>query len=147
MERSGEYRQRRINNAGVKMLSSESSFVSSRGFNVNGEKIEEEEPKMAIKVTSEFHDLRTMPEIDPRRSVTPAPLPSRTLPPVPLFDDTSGEHELEEDNEEGGMLAFGRALSLMHDDRARSADEDENEGNAFLGGTQMRGGDTSTVRV
>ncbi|KAF8514118.1 hypothetical protein BU17DRAFT_68536 [Hysterangium stoloniferum] len=120
MECSGEYCQRRINNAGVKILFSESSFVSSRGFNVDGENVEEEKPKMAMKVTSEFHDLRTVPLYSSR---TLATADGGTLPSAPLFDDTSGGHELEEDNEEGGMLAFGRALILMRDDRARSADE------------------------
>ncbi|KAF8513547.1 hypothetical protein BU17DRAFT_68723 [Hysterangium stoloniferum] len=57
-----------------------------------------------------------------------------------VANDSEHEHELEEDNEEGGMLAFRRALSLMHDNRARSADEDENEGNAFLGDADERRG-------
>ncbi|KAF8528959.1 hypothetical protein BU17DRAFT_36998 [Hysterangium stoloniferum] len=173
-------------------VSSESSYASSRGLNVDGEDVEEEKPKMAMKVTyqgftiydrclcivvepwpsltggarapsvvptSTIHRFPSLaprepsltslqrertplflPEIDSRRSVTPAPLPSRILPPVPLFDDTSSEHELEEDNEEGGMLAFSQALSLVRDDRAGSADEDENEGNAFLGDADERRG-------
>jgi hypothetical protein len=82
-----------------------------------------------------------LPEIDPRRSVTPTPLPSKILPPVPLFDDIFDDHGQEEENEEGGMLAFSQMLSSMHDERAGSADEDENEGDALLGDADERKGD------
>jgi len=184
--------QCRIEDTEASGVTSELNFVSSRGLNVDGEDVEEEKPKMAVKVAYQgftIHDrclciivepwspLRTgrcapsavststihrfpsltpressltplqrertplfLPEIDPRRSVTPAPLPSRILPPVPLFDDTLDGHEQEEDNKEYGMLAFSQALSLMRDERAGSTEEDENEGNAFLGDADERTG-------
>jgi len=81
-----------------------------------------------------------LPEIDPRRSLTPAPLPSRILPAVPLFDDPA-EPENQGEDTQGGMMAFSQALNSIGDDRAGSADEDENEGDVFLGDADERRGE------
>jgi len=87
-----------------------------------------------------------LPDLDPRRSVTPAPLPSRVLrnlPPVPLFHEEPAQEEIEEDDsdEDGGMMALSQALRAFRDERAGSADEDENEGEVFMGDADERKGD------
>ncbi|KAF8592396.1 hypothetical protein K439DRAFT_1378493 [Ramaria rubella] len=83
-----------------------------------------------------------LPEIDTRRSITPAPLPSRFLPPVPLFDDDAEAEDQEKDDGEDGMMAFSQVLRSVGGERAGSADEDETEGDVFLGDAdERRGGD------
>ena len=86
-----------------------------------------------------------LPDLDPRRSATPAPLTSRFFPQVPPSFDSNDNEELEDheddDADEGGMLAFSQALKSAGDERAGSEDENENEGDVFLGDADERRGD------
>ncbi|KAF8525341.1 hypothetical protein JB92DRAFT_3087327 [Gautieria morchelliformis] len=82
-----------------------------------------------------------LPELDPRRSATPAPLPSRFLPPVPLFDENAEPREQEDFTDGGGMMAFSQALKSVAGERAGSADGDDNEGEVFLGDADERRGE------
>ncbi|KIP01245.1 hypothetical protein PHLGIDRAFT_38356 [Phlebiopsis gigantea 11061_1 CR5-6] len=68
------------------------------------------------------------PEDDRERSVTPAP---RARPPVPLFDEPEGG---DDDDADGGMLAFSQILhSVGEYATGAAADDDETEGAVFLG--------------
>ncbi|KIJ56621.1 hypothetical protein M422DRAFT_22773 [Sphaerobolus stellatus SS14] len=89
-----------------------------------------------------------LPDLDDRRSVTPAPLPSRVLrnlPRVPLFhedpdedDDVGGGDDEGSEEDERDMMSMSQALTAFRDERAGSADEDENEGDVFLGDADER---------
>jgi hypothetical protein len=82
-----------------------------------------------------------LPELDPRRSATPAPLPSRFFPPVPLFDENVEPGEQEDFTDEGGMMAFSQALKSVTGERAGSVDGDDNDGEVFLGDADERRGE------
>ena len=102
-------------------------------------------PERIPMTTSRERTPLFLPELDPRRSITPAPLPSRFRPPVPLFDGNT-EHEVQEDIrediiEEDGMMAFSQALKSVRGERAGSADGDDDEGDVFLGDADERRGD------
>ncbi|KAI0092728.1 hypothetical protein BDY19DRAFT_502309 [Irpex rosettiformis] len=69
-----------------------------------------------------------------RRSVTPAPIQQRSLPPVPLFHETPDEAEENADEEDGGMLAFSQVLHTMGDHYTGAVDDDdEMEGMVLFG--------------
>lgn len=104
---------------------------------INRTEIRESTPIVSIRERTPLF----LPELDPRRSFTPTPLPSRLLPSVPLFDDNNGA-ELEDEDavDEGGMMAFSQVLKSAGGERAGSADEDENE-DVFLGDADERRGD------
>jgi hypothetical protein len=81
-----------------------------------------------------------LPDLDSRRSATPAPLPSRFRPRVPLSADNIAPED-EVNAVEGGMMAFSQVLKSVGGERAGSADDDENEGDVFLGDADERRGD------
>ncbi|KAI0347231.1 hypothetical protein BDW22DRAFT_1387298 [Trametopsis cervina] len=58
-----------------------------------------------------------------RRSVTPAPVPQRYRPPVPLFHETPEEQN--EDDEDGGMMAFSQVLQTMGEYHTGAIDDDD----------------------
>jgi len=88
-----------------------------------------------------------LPDLDSRRSVTPAPLPARIakhIPRVPLFNEDPEQEMIvmdDDEDEDGGMMAMSQALTQFRDERAGSADEDEGEGEAFMGDADERKGD------
>ncbi|EKM59196.1 uncharacterized protein PHACADRAFT_191517 [Phanerochaete carnosa HHB-10118-sp] len=76
-----------------------------------------------------------LPEDDRERSVTSAPW-QRERPPVPLFheDAPAAADDEDEDEADGGMLAFSQILKSVGDYATGAAeDDDEIEGAVFLG--------------
>ncbi|KAH9899939.1 hypothetical protein C8Q73DRAFT_725499 [Cubamyces lactineus] len=70
-----------------------------------------------------------LPDFD--REPTPAPVMSRNLPPVPLFNETAEGSDEEDD---GGMVLFSQILRSMGDHPPGIAeDDDEIEGAVFFG--------------
>lgn len=74
-----------------------------------------------------------LPEDDRDRSVTPAPWHhERERPPVPLFDEAEAAED--EDEADGGMLAFSQILKSVGEYAAGTAEDDDDiEGAVFLG--------------
>ncbi|PSR90690.1 hypothetical protein PHLCEN_2v4839 [Hermanssonia centrifuga] len=73
------------------------------------------------------------PDPDFDREETPAPARQRVRPPVPLFDEEPREGE-EEEEADGGMLAFSQILQSVGGYNAGvMEDDDEMEGAVFLG--------------
>ncbi|TFY60805.1 hypothetical protein EVJ58_g4927 [Rhodofomes roseus] len=73
-----------------------------------------------------------LPEYDRERSVTPAPVLTRhrTLPPVPLFNDTAEDS----DSDDGGFMEFTQILRSVGQNQAGAVeDDDEIEGAVFFG--------------
>lgn len=99
--------------------------------------LSEQTPVMSIRERTPLF----LPELDSRRSSTPALLPSRFNPAVPLFEDSTRSEDEDDSNEEGGMMAFSQVLKSVGGERAGSADEDEDEGDVFLGDADERRGD------
>lgn len=75
-----------------------------------------------------------LPDPDRGRSETPAPsLPRRVLPPVPLFNDTM-DQEIEDSDDDDGLMEFSQVLNYAGEHRAGLVDDDDEiDGAVFFG--------------
>lgn len=70
-----------------------------------------------------------LPDFD--REPTPAPAPARSLPPVPLFSETAGNSD---DEDEGEMVLFSQLLRSVGDHPPGIAEDDDDiDGAVFFG--------------
>lgn len=75
-----------------------------------------------------------LPELDRARSQTPAPFPlSRTLPPVPLFNDTTPESD-DDGYGSDDLMVFSQALNAAGGMYIATADDDDEMDGAVLFG-------------
>lgn len=72
------------------------------------------------------------------RGVTPAPTAKADRPPVPLFNDPPPDNDVQDEEDEGGMILFSELLSATGGLRVDADDEDGFDGAILFGDADER---------
>ena len=72
------------------------------------------------------------------RGVTPAPTAKADRPPVPLFNDLPPDNDVQDEEDEGGMILFSELLSATGGLRVDADDEDGFDGAILFGDADER---------